>query len=74
MNLLVVGLLFKTFKDAENMKWSDEDQEFVAPLVSTTISKCRKGVANSYDTFLRISSSEPGAPSTATPGSRRNLY
>lgn len=50
------GILIKQFKDAENMKWSDLDQEFVAPLCETTITKCRKKIANSYDTFLRISS------------------
>lgn len=50
------GILIKQFKDAENMKWSNDDQEFVAPLQETTITKCRKKIANSYDTFLRISS------------------
>ena len=50
------GILIKEFKDAENMKWSEEDQEHVAPLVETTITKCRKKIADSYDTFLRISS------------------
>lgn len=33
-NLGFVGILLKNFKDAENMKWSDEDQEHIAPLVS----------------------------------------
>lgn len=50
------GILIKQFKDAEYMKWSDLDQEFVAPLQETTITKCRLSIANSYDTFLRISS------------------
>ena len=53
---LKTGFLIKTFKDAENMKWSNEDQEHVAPLVETTITKCRKSIADSYNTFLRISS------------------
>ena len=53
---LNTGFLIKTFKDAENMKWSNEEQEHVAPLVETTITKTRLAVANSYDTFLRISS------------------
>lgn len=59
---LWTGFLVKTFKDAENMKWSDIEQEHVAPIVETTITKCRKSIANSYDTFLRISS--VSAPST----------
>lgn len=50
------GILIKQFKDAENMKWSNDEQEFIAPLQETTITKCRKKISNSYDTFLRISS------------------
>lgn len=64
-NLGIFGILLKNFKDAENMKWSDEDQEFVAPLVSNTITKTRKFIASSYDTFLRISSAEPSATDQA---------
>lgn len=53
---LWTGFLIKTFKDAENMKWSNDEQEHVAPIVETTITKCRLFIAQSYDTFLRISS------------------
>lgn len=62
---LWTGLLIKTFKDAENMKWSNDDQEHVAPLVETTVTKCRKSIADSYNTFLRISS-VPVASATPT--------
>lgn len=51
-----IGLLIKTFYDAENMKWSNDEQEFIAPLCETTLSHTRKYIANSYNTFLRISS------------------
>lgn len=61
VNLGFIGVLFKTFKDAENMKWSNDDQEHIAPITDFTISKCRVRVANSYDTFLRISSTRPSA-------------
>lgn len=50
------GFLIKVFHDAEQMKWSNDDQDFVAPVTETTITKCRKIVSQSYDTFLRISS------------------
>lgn len=53
---LWTGFLIKTFHDAENMKWSNEEQEHIAPIIETTITKCRKYIADSYDTFLRISS------------------
>ena len=54
-NLGFISILWKRFRDGENMKWSELDQDFVAPLVSNTISKTRVHIANSYDTFLRIS-------------------
>lgn len=53
------GILKKTFRDAELMKWDNDEQDFVAPIVETTITKTRAFVANSYDTFLRISSISP---------------
>lgn len=48
------GILIKTFKDAENMKWSNDDQEHVAPVLETTITHTQKWIANSYDTFEQI--------------------
>ena len=57
--VLWTGFLIKTFHDAEQMKWSNDDQDFIAPITETTFTKCRKLVANSYDTFLRISSVDP---------------
>lgn len=50
------GVLLKRFYDAENMKWSNDEQEHIAPLVESTITHTRKHIADSYDTFLRISS------------------
>lgn len=58
INFFGIGILFKEFNDAENMKWSDEQQEHVAPLCETTLTKCRKHIADSYNTYLRISSVE----------------
>lgn len=56
---LWTGVLIKTFHDAELMKWSNDDQDFIAPITETTFTKCRRKIANSYDTFLRISSTDP---------------
>lgn len=53
-SFLGLGILKKTFYDAEKMKWSQLDNEYVAPVISTTISKCNVSVANSYDTFEQI--------------------
>ena len=57
--ILITGILIKRFNDAENMKWSDEEQEHIAPLLETTITHTRQEVANSYDTYLRVSSAIP---------------
>lgn len=54
INFLGLGILIKHCYDAEQMKWSQEDNEYIAPLIETTISKCNIKVANSYDTFEQI--------------------
>lgn len=48
------GILIKSFYDAEQMKWSNLDNEYIAPIISTTITKCRLKIANSYDTYEQI--------------------
>ncbi len=53
-NIFGRAFLIKRFHDAENMKWSVQDNEYVAPLLETTISKANLDVANSYDTFEQI--------------------
>lgn len=58
LNFLGLGILIKTFSDAENMKWSNDDNDYVAPLLETSISKCNLCVANAYDTFEQIDSSQ----------------
>ena len=55
-NFLGLGILLKCMYDAEQLKWSNDDNEYLAPLVETTISKCNLSVANSYDTFEQIKS------------------
>lgn len=54
MKTIILGLLIKHMYDAEQMKWSSEANEYVAPLIQTVISKCNKCVADSYDTFEQI--------------------
>ena len=36
------------------MKWSNDDNEYVAPLIETTVSKCNLYIAKSYDTYEQI--------------------
>ena len=58
LSFLGLGILIKTFSDAENMHWSNEDNDYIAPLLETSISKCNVAVANSYDTNEQIESSQ----------------
>lgn len=55
-NILGLGILIKNMYDAEQMKWSQEDNEYIAPIIETTISKCNLSVAQKYDTFEQIKS------------------
>ena len=54
LNIFGLGLLIKHCYDAEQMKWSQEDNEYIAPLEETTISKCNVKTAHLYDTFEQI--------------------
>lgn len=54
INVYITGLLIKHCYNAELMKWSIEDNEYVAPIEETTISKCNIRIANAYDTFEQI--------------------
>ena len=54
LNIFGLGLLIKRMYDAEQLKWDNLENEYIAPLVETTISKCNIRVANSYDTFEQI--------------------
>lgn len=56
LNIFGLGLLIKHCYDAEQMKWSQEDNEYLAPLEETTISKCNLNIAHLYDTFEQIKS------------------
>lgn len=49
--------LIKRFYDGENIHWDNMENDYIAPLLSTTISKMLLNVANSYDTYEVIGSS-----------------
>lgn len=54
INFFGLGLLFKHMYDAEQLKWDKDENEYIAPLVETTISKCNLCVAKAYDTLEQI--------------------
>ena len=49
---------FKQINNAEQMKWSQEDNDYIAPLVCNTLSKLNKSTLDLYDTYEQISSTE----------------
>lgn len=55
--LINQSLLINVYKDAERMKWSDIEQEHVAPIVWTKIYQTNLCIANSYDTNQTIKAS-----------------
>lgn len=48
------GILIETYHDAYNMKWDNMESEYIAPLMSTKISKYERRYMLEYDTFERI--------------------
>lgn len=53
-NIYISGILVKVFRDAERMKWDNLENDYIAPILETTISKCNVEVANAYDTREEI--------------------
>lgn len=54
--LIFTGLIIRRYRDAENMKWDDQEQDFVAPLVKTEVEHTRLSVVKSFDTLEKIKS------------------
>lgn len=52
----------KHVNDAYRMKWSQEDNDYVAPLITCVIEKLSKKVLNSYDTYEQIPTNEEISP------------
>lgn len=44
----------KNIIDGDNIKWSDEEQDFVGALIENTVSHCVKKVYDLYDTYEQI--------------------
>lgn len=54
INFFKISILIKKFYDAEQMRWSQIENEYVAPITKTSISKCQLKIAQMYDTFEQI--------------------
>ena len=45
------ALSINRIHDGYQMKWDNDENDYVAPIISTTVKKCGLNIANSYDTF-----------------------
>lgn len=45
------SILIKTFHDGDLIKWDNDSQDFISPIIETTITKIRQNVFDSYNTF-----------------------
>lgn len=50
VNVLPFSIMVETYHDGELMKWSQEENEYIAPIVATKISKMEFKTALMYDT------------------------
>lgn len=48
------ALLLNYINDGEQLKWSNEDNEYIAPRIATNFSKGNISIIESYDTFETI--------------------
>lgn len=51
INVLPFSILIEHYRDGEQMKWSNLDNDYVAPIVATKISKMMFHVTTHYDTW-----------------------
>lgn len=51
ISIFGLNLLIETYEDAEQMKWDNLENEYIAPVVATKISKLNKDITKLYDTW-----------------------
>lgn len=54
VNILPFSILIERYRDGEQMKWDNLENDYIAPIVATKISKMPKKVTEHYDTFEEI--------------------
>lgn len=57
INILPFSILVERYRDGEQMKWSNIDNEYVAPIIATKVSKMMLKVTTHYDTWEVIDQS-----------------
>lgn len=57
LKLFNFAISINEINDAYQMKWDNLENEYVCPRIKTTLKKCSKAIADSYDTFEVIKTS-----------------
>lgn len=52
--LLHTAIQYNQIKDGEQLKWSNEDNDYIAPIIQTNLAKGNQAIIESYDTFETI--------------------
>lgn len=60
LSILNQAIVVNSIEDGEQLKWSKDDNEYVAPIIATKISKGMKSVVESYDTFETVKVTNKG--------------
>lgn len=55
-NILPFSILVERYRDGENMHWDNLENDYVAPIIATKITKMAKRITTYYDTWETISS------------------
>lgn len=50
-NLLPFSILIERYRDGENMKWDQLENDYIAPIIQTKITKMAFKITEMYDTF-----------------------
>jgi len=71
-NLFPFSILIERYRDGENMKWDQLENDYVAPIIATKISKMKIKITKIYDTFEVIGmSSHADSVGVETPSGGR---
>jgi len=71
-NILPFSILVERYRDGEQMRWDNLENDYVAPIIKTKITKMAKQTTGFYDTFEVIGSAT-SAPSGAVAAPKRSI-
>lgn len=52
--IINTAILFNSINDGDGIRWDNDLQDFIAPLIQTNVAKCNKSIIDLYDTYETI--------------------